>query len=161
MTDELGRPSFGARKAQGRNLLGSSGRVQAWRGAIGQADQRPFLGYGFGTEDHVFIDRWYYYDSQRAENSFIGTYMMLGLVGLLSLCALIGWAVFGGLRALRDFPGRRRAVAAIGGVAAAGIVEMLVQSYATSAGDIAMLTFWICTALVAVSPRWASAETAR
>ena len=36
----------------------SSGRTQAWRGAIGQAEQRPVVGYGFGTESRVFIDRW-------------------------------------------------------------------------------------------------------
>jgi O-Antigen ligase len=156
MDHELGRPLNGKIPATGHALFGSSGRVEAWRGAIGQADQRPLLGYGFGTEDRVFIDRWFYFAGARTESSFVGTYLMLGLVGLASLCLLLGWVVAGGVTALRRVPARGRAVAALGGVVAAGICEMLVQSYATSAGDIAMLTFWVAAALVALSPDWAA-----
>jgi O-antigen ligase len=156
MYNELGRPISDSNAPAGHNLFGSSGRLQAWQGAIRQGNQRPLLGYGFGTEDHVFIDRWYFYDSARAENSLIGLYMMLGLAGLASLCVLLGWVGVAGWKTLRHPPERRRAVAALAGIVVAGLVEMMVQTYAFSAGDIAMLTFWICAALVAVSPQWAS-----
>jgi O-antigen ligase len=155
-TNELGRPLVPGQLPQRRNLFTSSGRVEAWLGAIHQGNQRPLLGYGFGTEDRVFVDRWYSFDGARPENTFIGTYLQLGVVGVLAVCALLGWAVLAGARALVSLPAaRRRLVAAVAGVVAAGLTEMLVQSFATSAGDIAMLSFWVCLGLFATSSEWA------
>ena len=55
LTDELGAMTG---KPIHRSLLGTSGRLRAWRGALGQAAHRPLAGYGFGTEDRAFVDRY-------------------------------------------------------------------------------------------------------
>jgi hypothetical protein len=157
LADEIGYPGPRNRLPAPRNLFGSSGRLEAWAGAIHQADQRPLLGYGFGTEDRVFTDRWYSFEGDRAENSLIGIYLQVGLIGLLAVCVLVGWAVAGGVRTVARLPRERRPLlAAVAGVVAAGLAEMLFQSYALSAGDIAMLSFWVCLALFATSAEWAN-----
>ena len=73
-----------------RTLTGSSGRTEAWRGALGLAADRPLVGYGFGTEDRTFVDRYVFFNSNVPENSYIGILLQLGLVGLLLLLALVG-----------------------------------------------------------------------
>jgi O-antigen ligase len=123
-----------------RTFFGSSGRVDAWTGALHQALERPLLGFGFGTEADVFVDRYYYFVGGRPENAYIGLALQLGLIGLVSFVALLGALAAAGVRAVR---GPRRPVAAAGlGVLAAGLVLAVVQSYPYSAGDIATLTLW-------------------
>src|SRR5439155_1395691 len=73
---------------------GSSGRSQAWGGALHTAAQRPVAGYGFGTEEHAFVDRYYTFDSGRPENSYIGALLQLGVAGLVLLLALPAWALW-------------------------------------------------------------------
>ena len=154
MADELGR-QLTLPVNVSHPLFSSSGRVAAWVGAIKQADQRPLLGYGFGTEDVVFIDRYFSFEGGRPENSIIGLYLQLGIVGVVCLLALLLFVAVCGLKALLGLPrGRRGPVAALAGVAAGGALEMLVQSYALSAGDIAMLSFWICAGLFSTSSEW-------
>ena len=58
-------------------MLSSSGRFEAWRGAIRQGNERPIAGYGFGTEGDVFVDRYYGLDSNLTENSYVGLYLQL------------------------------------------------------------------------------------
>jgi O-Antigen ligase len=158
MDSEIGRPETLAPTPPHRNLLSSSGRVTAWVGAIEQADQRPLLGYGFGTEDHVFVDRFFFFDGSRPENSWVGSYLMLGIGGVLALAVLLGWIALQAYRLLRGLPPAQRVrVAAVTGVFVGGLVEMLVQSFVTSAGDIAMLSFWVCAALLVTAPDWEKA----
>jgi O-antigen ligase len=127
-----------------RSLFQTSGRLEAWRGAVGQADARPALGYGFGTESMVFLDRFYAFNGQYVENSFIGVYLQLGAVGLISFLALLAVAAVAGVRAIRaadaDSPGP-----ALAAVVATGIVLMLVQSYAYSVGNVVTVAFWVCS----------------
>src|SRR5581483_3961553 len=58
-----------------RTLFGLSGRGEAWRGAIDLGNARPALGYGFGTEDRVFINRYTNFVGGLPENSYIGVYL--------------------------------------------------------------------------------------
>jgi hypothetical protein len=157
MDNEVDRPDgTGVVKTPGR-FLTSSGRVQAWLGAIRQADQRPLLGYGFGTEDHVFIDRYYVFQGARSENTWIGTYLQLGAAGVILLAVVLLGVARAARRALRlSSPRTRLRFGALAGVFAAGCVEMFVQSYALSAGDIAMLSFWMCAGALATAPEWAA-----
>ena len=145
-----------------RSLFQTSGRLEAWRGAVGQADARPALGYGFGTESMVFLDRFYAFNGQYVENSFIGVYLQLGAIGLISFLALLGVAAVAGVRAIRgadaDAP-----VTALAAVLATGIVLMLVQSYAYSVGNVVTVAFWVCgfgVTAVAAAPKPAPAEAA-
>jgi O-antigen ligase len=130
-----------------RSLLNGSGRTDAWRGAIEQADDRPALGYGFGTEADVFVDRYAAFQGGVPENSFIGFVLGTGLVGLAALIALLGLVAHAARRLLEH--DRRRGAVAIGTLSA-GIVLAVVQSYIYSFGNVATVPFWtICFVLTA------------
>lgn len=139
LTDELGRYQSGA-----RSLFQSSGRIQAWRGAIHQADARPLLGYGFGTENKVFIDRFYSFNGTYVENSFVGLYLQLGAIGAASFVALLlalGVPAFRGARRAgsNDLP------VVLAAVLATGVALMLAQSYVYSVGNVATVAFWVAS----------------
>ena len=145
LSDELG--AAGSASIH-RSLFGTSGRVRAWRGALDQAAHRPVAGYGFGTEDRVFVDRYYGFDSSLPENSYIGTVLQLGLVGALSFAALLATIAVAGARVLRrSAPGQLDA-AACASVATAGLVLAVTQSYLTSVGNVATVTFWVAALLL-------------
>jgi len=141
LESEVGLPSVGDAPFV-RSLFTSSGRVDAMRGALGQALERPLLGYGFGTEERVFIDRYYLHYSDRPENSYLGTMLQVGIVGLGLLLALLG-AIVVRSRFAADGPS-----AACGGAVACGLVLAVGQSYLTSVGSPAMAPFWFCAALL-------------
>jgi len=143
LTDEVGLPQHG------RPLLSSSGRVQAWSGAIDLGNERPLLGYGFGTESDVFFDHYQVFESDLVENSYIGMYLQLGMVGLLALVGLLGLVALVAVRGVRsvspDAP-----LPALVGVLCAGAVVMVVQSFVYSPGDLSVLPFWLCVGIGAV-----------
>src|SRR5207253_10666321 len=125
--------------------VGCRGRLPAWRGAVEQAAQRPLEGYGFGTEERVFVDRYYPFLSDRPENSYIGMLLQLGAVGLLAFLALVGSIAWQGVRVLsRLRPDQRPAGAACLAVVAAGLVIAIAQSYITSVGSPPTAPFWLC-----------------
>lgn len=151
LDDDIGRslPHQGG-TAQPRQNLGSSGRTEAWRGALHQAAQRPVVGYGFGTEQHVFVDRFHLFAGGLPENSYIGFLLELGAVGLALFLALVLLWLGRGVRAYGRLGERDRlALVACGAVVVAGLVCALVQSYLTSVGNIATATFWIGAFLLA------------
>lgn len=139
LADEFGSGS----STSSRDVFDTSGRLQAWRGAIGQAVDRPLLGYGFGTEAAVFVDRYRAFEGGLPENSFIGVFLQLGAVGLLLLLALVVALVAAARR-------RGGSTAAIGLAAlATGLVLAVVQSYLYSVGNVATLGLWLCVFLPA------------
>jgi O-antigen ligase len=139
LTDEIG--SSQANAAQGRTLLGTSGRAQAWVGALHTAAERPVAGYGFGTEDRVFVDRWFSFEGDRPENSYIGIFLQLGVVGLALLIGIGIALIAAGRRALHSTSNRALGAACFG-VVAAGATLSIAQSYVYAVGDIGTLAFW-------------------
>jgi O-antigen ligase len=139
LADELGSGSSGT----SRSVFDTSGRLQAWRGALRQGDDRPLLGYGFGTEEAVFVDRYRDFEGGVPENSFIGLFLQLGAVGVALFLALLAALVAAAIRA-------RGRTAAVGlAVLATGIVLAVVQSYAYAVGNVATLGVWMCAFLPA------------
>ena len=147
LTDEVGRPTT----VSGRTLFASSGRLRAWRAAIAQGNSRPLLGFGFGTEDVVFVDRVYTFQSRRPENSLIGMYLQLGLAGVALLLAIAAVGLTSAVRAARGGLAGRGVALAVTGVVVAGVVIALVQSYVYAAGNIGTLTVWTCLFLLTVA----------
>jgi hypothetical protein len=138
--DEIGHPALS--KLATTTL--ASGRLAAWEGALKQIDDRPILGYGFGTEQKVFVDRWYYFQGGMTENSYLGLLLQLGAVGLALVLAMGCALVVGGVRALRVVDGDDRILAVAGlGVVFAAAAIMLIQSYLYSVGNVASTTVWI------------------
>ena len=145
LNGELGIPLPGQKNP--RTLTSSSGRIEAWRGAIRQAEQRPIAGYGFGTESHVFIDRWWTFTGGVPEDSYIGIALQLGVAGILVFGALLAAL---SRCAFRSFVRQRRGVVAAGfGVLVAALVAAVGQSYIYSVGDVATTTVWISVFLLA------------
>jgi O-antigen ligase len=141
MSDEIGPGSSGS----SRSVFDTSGRLEAWRGAIRQAVDRPLLGYGFGTEEAVFVDRYRAFEGGVPENSYIGVFLQLGVFGLALFLALVTALV----AAARRCGGQ---AAAIGLAAlATGLVLAVVQSYTYAAGNVATLALWLCVFVAAGS----------
>lgn len=137
-------PPLSAEVGAGRGSLLSSGRIDAWRGAIHQGQGRWALGYGFGTETPVFIDRYAEFQGAYVENTFVGMWLQLGAAGVLLLIAALASCVAGMARVRRLEPGEQRELgAAAAGAGVAAIVAAVVQSYLTAAGSVAALTAWL------------------
>jgi O-Antigen ligase len=138
-----------------RTLFTSSGRRAAWSGAFHEAEKRPVAGYGFGTEARVFVDRYADFESDLAENSYIGAGLQLGVVGLALLLSVAAAAL--GPFARAPSAGIEAACA---GAAAAALVIAATQSYLFSVGNIGTLTAWVSLFLLA-GQRAAAASSAR
>ncbi len=146
LDDEIGRPPLGAyRPSVPRTLFGSSGRAQAWDGALNQGGSRPLLGYGFGTEDRVFTDRFYTFEGNLPENSYIGTFLQLGALGALLLVGLLVALAWSALRLLISASAARSGPGgAAAGVLAAAVLVGMTQSGLVSVGNIAASSIWLC-----------------
>jgi O-antigen ligase len=145
--DEIGNPVFS-------DVLqtAGSGRIAAWEGALRQASDSPLLGYGFGNESKVFVDRWYYFQGSRPENSYIGLLLELGLAGLLLVLAIVLTAALPALRALPRTAHETRGIVAVClGMVVAGLLLMLAQSYIYSVGNIATLSVWLALFVLVAS----------
>lgn len=140
LQDDIGHPGVGVADTtrRERRLIGSSGRTEAWRGALGLVAQRPVVGYGFGTEDRTFVDRYVFFNSNVPENSYIGILLQLGIVGFV---LLLGLAVALVASALQS--GRRELAAAGTAVFVAALVLAFFQSYLYAAGNAATLIAWV------------------
>jgi O-antigen ligase len=126
--------------AYGHGLFGSSGRSVAWRGALDTAQQRPALGFGFGTEAKVFVDRYALFEGGVPENSYIGLDLQLGAIGVLAFALLAVAILVASARGLRRAP----PASACAAVFVAGLVAAVGQSYIYSVGNVGTATLWIC-----------------
>jgi O-antigen ligase len=156
LQDEVGKPPYGSADTtkRPRTLFGTSGRAQAWQGTLDLAGERPLLGFGFGTEDRAFVDRYSGFNSNVPENSYLGLFLQLGAIGLTALALLVG-AVLIRLRTLSSLAREQRLVAAAATAAlVAGLAVGLFQSFLTSVGNNATAAVWICAflALAATTP---------
>ena len=147
LEEEIGRPRDGG-EAFRRSLLGSGGRVGAWKGGLEQGLDRPALGYGFGTEDRVFADRYYVFFGTRVENAYISAFLQLGLLGLAAFVALLTALVRPAAHRWRRLPWTATAAA---GALAAGLAAGVTQSYLWSVGNIATTSFWLCAFALAAA----------
>jgi O-antigen ligase/polysaccharide polymerase Wzy-like membrane protein len=153
--DEFGAPREAGGSGERRTLLASTGRTQAWEGAFDQGSDRPLVGFGFGTEDHVFVDRFYSFFGGTPENSYVGMFLQLGLVGLALLAVLAVALARGSLAALRRLEGHeQRLAAACAAVLLTGLGLGVVQSSLYAVGNTSTLSIWTCAFLgLALAPR--------
>jgi len=137
-----------------RTVFGESGRAQAWDGALHQGDERPVAGYGFGTEDSVFADRFYSFEGGFVENTYLGLFLQLGAAGVALLVALLAALAWSAVVLVRRFPrgGIGPAAGAIGVLFAAVLIGGT-QSGVLSVGNIAAASIWICVLTLPVLAR--------
>jgi hypothetical protein len=152
LQDDVGHPpiGIGSTNRQPRTLTGSSGRTEAWRGALRLGAERPVLGYGIGTEDHVFVDRYVGFNSNVPENSYIGLFLQLGGLGLAVFLGLVVALLVRAATAARRLHGQelRIAAGAAGGLVA-GLVLGCFQSFLVAVGNNATAAVWICASVLA------------
>ncbi len=148
LESEIDFPGLKAR-AKPRRLFETSGRLTAAAGALEQAAERPIVGFGFGTEERAFVDRYYNFTAARVENAYVATALQLGIVGAAVLLGFLGLTAVRGLRLVDRLEGSSRRVAAAAlGVFAAGLVLGGTQSFMTSVGSPATAPFWLATFLL-------------
>jgi hypothetical protein len=148
LEDEIGRPT-GFEAPKGRSIFGSSGRLDAWRGALREGAERPGVGFGFGTESKAFTDRYYTFQGGVPENSYIGMFLQLGAVGFLLLVGLAVALLVAAVRAVRTSDSESRGVAAAcAAILLVGLGLALFQSYLYAAGNTATLSVWLGAFLV-------------
>jgi hypothetical protein len=158
LQDEIGRPATGRGRVV-HTAFGSSGRIEVWRGVVRLALKRPTVGYGFGTQDRVFVDRYYSFLGGTPENSYVSQMLELGLVGLLALVAVLAACIVPAVRVLlRGLRSSPPELFACLGAVIAGLLLGFVQSYILSVGNVATLSFWLCAFLL---PAIATAELAQ
>lgn len=152
LEDELDRPGPSGTLAH-RSIFSTSGRLEAWAGAFHTGNSRPFLGFGFGTEERSFVDRYFNFQGSRPENSWLGMYLQLGAVGVLLLLAIWLSAGVVALRAVRGrLVGDVALAAALAGAVVAAVVLSLVQSYLYSVGNVATVAVWVSLFLLIAAP---------
>jgi O-antigen ligase len=144
LEDELGGIPSGP-----RTLFGNDGRSQALSEAIDQAGQRPALGWGFGTEERVFVDRLAQFHAARPENSYVGLYLQLGALGVALFLALAAVLVEATVKARSAAPSVRIAVAGCAAAVAAGYGLAVGQSFVYSVGNVATVSVWCAAFLLA------------
>ena len=149
LEDEIGAPDS-ADAGERRTLFASTGRVDAWEAALDHASERAVAGYGFGTEERVFVDRHYAFFGGSSENSYLGVLLQLGVAGLVLLALLLGTLVWRCTVGLRRLGGAdRSSAAAATAVLVAGLLLAGVQSYLYAVGNDATLAVWTCGFLAA------------
>jgi O-antigen ligase len=155
LEDELDAPAGASGSGERRTLFASTGRTQAWEGAVDEGGERPLVGFGFGTEDHVFVDRFYSFFGGTPENSYVGMFLQLGVVGVALLLALAAALARGVWEALRRLDGHdRRLAAACAAVLLTGLGLGVVQSSLYAVGNTSTLSIWTCAFLgLALAPR--------
>lgn len=152
LQDDVGHPGLGSPDPNegSRRLVGSSGRMDAWEGALNQGAERPVVGHGFGTESRVFQDRYLFFNSAVPENSYVGLFLQLGVLGVLAFGVLAAAVLVGAGRGIRSLDGPRRGLAAAcTGAFAGGLALALVQSYVYAAGNNATFALWLSGFLAA------------
>jgi O-antigen ligase len=142
LEDEVGYPAAGAyRPPVSRTFLGSSGRAQAWDGALHQGARRPVAGYGVGTENRVFVDRFFAFEGGLVENTYIGLFLQLGVAGCVLFAALLGALGWGAVRVLRRGDVDQGSAAV--GVLVAALLIGMTQTGLLSVGNIAAVSIWL------------------
>ena len=150
LESEFGFPGENAETGATRTLFFTSGRLDAWESAVRQGLERPVAGYGFGTEDETFVDRSYLFVSDAVENSFVGTFLQLGIVGLALLAVALALPLLAWRRARAALDGETAEnAAACAGAVIAGIAIAVPQSYLTAVGSPPTVPFWIAFFLLA------------
>jgi len=152
LAQELGHGS----NTDQRTIFGSSGRLGAWSFAIRQGNERPGLGFGFGTEERVFENHTYGYEGNQVSSSWIGLYLQLGLVGVLLLLAIWGSLAATLLGLVRR--GRDPVALAAAGVVVAALPLTFVESWIYAVGNVATVPFWISALLLGAFVRERATE---
>lgn len=122
--------------------LDSAGRTAAWSVIVRLWEQRPWLGWGFGSTDSVFPkfqgNLVQFFEGGNAHNAYLQTLFEVGPLGLLLLLSVIGLALRRVLVPAAEF-----LEAGVFGAVVAGVVNQIFESGLTAPGSIIAFNFWL------------------
>jgi O-antigen ligase len=135
-----------------KHLATGSGRLEVWPILLDYIRERPFFGYGFGTEDRLLavVNRSTYFAEFRggyAHNSYIGLTLQLGLVGSATFflpLALLLWNGLSDMLRARELERHHAFTMTL----LAALILSLTESWIYSLGNAMAFPFWIVTMLL-------------
>jgi len=122
----------------------SSGRGEQWRIMWSLFKNKPFTGYGFGTEDLLFRELEVGFTGRGlyAHNSFLGIAVQVGIFGASLLFYPIFHLIFSTVENEINIS------VALKGVLIGGLVASFFESWIYSVGSAYAFPFWICLVLL-------------
>lgn len=133
-------------------LATGGGRLEAWKEVVRLIKMRPWFGYGFGTEDELFLKFdivFYEHAGAYAHNSYIGLVSQLGLVGAcLFFIPLTLFFLTGAYQAIYMPSGSTRWLAfALNASIFGGLVNGIFESWLYAVGNSFTFPFWMIVIL--------------
>ena len=132
-----------------------SNRKVWWQIGTLIAEQKPWLGHGFGTSESLFavygVDTAYDTFSATVHNTYLAAWMEVGYVGAGLLIGATAWACWLGYRAWKKDPHGELGLLSLAllGSAVALAAHSYVEEKLLNAGNPWMLPFWVTLALMA------------
>ncbi len=123
------------------------GRFEAWPEVIRLIKLRPWLGFGFGTEDHLFL----HFDivfmnhaGAYAHNSYLGLASQLGIVGVLFFFVPLFFIFFRCAYQLHKMPSEKSfpLLLALNASILGGLINAFFESWLYTVGSAFMFPFW-------------------
>ncbi|MBI3999146.1 MAG: O-antigen ligase family protein [Candidatus Omnitrophica bacterium] len=129
-------------------LATGGGRLEAWKEVVRLIMMRPWLGYGFGTEDQLFLKfdiAFFEHAGAYVHNSYIGLISQLGLIGAcLFFIPLILFFLRRTYQVNRMPSGNTRWLAlALNASIFGGLVNAVFESWLYAVGNSFTFPFWI------------------
>jgi O-antigen ligase len=156
---ELAEPTFsspgrllGGHNAPGQSTFGMlvSGRNEAWSATIDLIEERPVVGYGFGTGDRLLDPTQFkHFAGISPHNAYLLAVLELGLLGAILLLGPLGAGLARTLRAIPS-PAEAPEVVAFGAVLVGGLCDGLFEDVFTAAGSPFAPLIWLACAVVLV-----------
>jgi len=144
---ELFGSSFFKEYFKWETLSVGGGRLEAWPEVIRLIKLRPWLGFGFGTEDHLFL----HFDivfmnhaGAYAHNSYLGLASQLGLAGVLLFFVPLFFIFFRRAYQLPKMPPDKSfaLLLALNASILGGLINAFFESWLYTVGSAFALPFW-------------------
>jgi O-antigen ligase len=132
------------------SLTIGGGRFEAWNVAWDLLRQRPWTGYGFGTEDMLFEQfgvQFLRHGGAMVHNSYLGLSVQIGILGAV---IFFSWMLLTAIKGIRScLRTRNPLVSMLVGTLVAGLTISLTESWLYSAGNSQSLPFWVLFGILA------------
>lgn len=126
------------------SLAIGGGRFEAWNVGWDLLRQKPWTGYGFGTEDILFEQfgvRFLKHGGAMVHNSYLGLSLQIGILGA---GVFFSWMFITAIKGIRScLKIRDPLLSALVGTLVAGLIISLTESWLYSAGNSQSLPFWV------------------
>jgi hypothetical protein len=150
ITEIYGLPKIIQTYLRVESLAIAGGRFEAWSVGWDLLRQKPWTGYGFGTEDMLFEQfgvRFLKHGGAMVHNSYLGLSLQIGILGA---GVFFSWMFLTAIKGIRSCLRTRNSLMSIlVGTLVAGLTISLTESWLYSAGNSQSLPFWVLFGILA------------